>query len=245
MGLQDHWGVRKSLCQIALGLAAIALATSLGTAAYADANSAASVLQSTTRAISQQTSAHVVFIAHSSTSSTTEKIIADVGSTSGTETLFEGKAEVAIRLTPVDAYVRGNSAGLTTLFGLTASEAKRLRGKWESWASGTKEYSSLKTDLTMSSVSLLLPKARGTRVSTEDFEGAKIYVLKWTAAATKSVPALSNALSISTTGAGLPIQETETATGVKVTTRISKWNETVSVLAPPASSTVASSRVTD
>jgi hypothetical protein len=237
-------GSRRGVRLLALGVTTLVLLTTLSVAADADDSTAGSVLQTATKAIAQQAGAHVVFVAHSSSSSTTEKIIADVGATSGSETLSEGKAHLVIRVTPADAYVRGSSTGLTTLFGLTASQAKKLGTKWESWKSGTKQYSSLKGDLTMSSVSSLLPKARGTKLSTEIRNGAKTYVLTWTVAATNSIPRLSDTLTMAAVGPVLPTEEMETAAGVSVKTELSKWGENVTVLAPPVVSTVASSKIT-
>jgi hypothetical protein len=69
------------------------VSTSFGynSSASAAVVSTGSVLRSAKAAIAVQTSVHVVFIAHSRASSTTEKIIADVGTTSGSETLFEAR----------------------------------------------------------------------------------------------------------------------------------------------------------
>lgn len=238
-------GVRRVICPIVLGAAAIVFSMGHSGTASADVTTAGSVLQAATKAIDQQTSAHVVFVAHSSSSSTTEKIIADVGVASGSETLSEGKADVAIRLTPGYAYVSGSSSGLTTLFGLSATQAKRLGAKWVSWKSGTKEYSNLKADLTMSSVLLLLPGIKDTKLSTEVANGATRHLLTWITPATKSIPKLSDRLTISAVGPALPMRETETsATGVNVTTLLSRWDETVSVLAPSSALTVASSKIT-
>jgi hypothetical protein len=242
--LSARRGPHRGVCLLALGVTTLVLLATLGVTANANDITAGSVLQTATKAIAQQTGAHVVFVAHSSSSSTTEKIIADVGTTSGSEALSEGKATLAIRVTPADAYVRGSQSGLTTLFGMTAAQAKKLGMKWESWKSGTKQYSNLKGDLTMSSVSTLLPEPKGTKLSTRVTDGSTLYVLKWTVAATKSVPTLSDTLTISAMGSGLPIEETETAaSGVNVKTELSKWGENVTVLAPPAVSTVASSKV--
>jgi len=184
-----------------------------------------------------------VFVAHSP--SVTEKIVADVGVTSGSETLSEGGANVSIRLTPAFAYVRGSSSGLTTLFGMPAAQAKKLGRRWESWKPRTSQYSNLKTDLTMSSIRSLLPRTKGTRLSTAFADGAKLYVLKWTTAATSSVPKLSNTLTFPSQGATLPIEETETsATGVKINALLSRWGENVAVIAPPPAATVASLQIT-
>ncbi len=236
---------RRGIRLLGTWVTALALVAVLSGTAQADVITASSVLRAATKAIDQQTGAHVVFAAHSSAQSTTETITADVGLTSGSEMLSEGKANLAIRLTPTHAYVRGSSSGLTALFGLAAAQAKKLGAKWVSWGTGAKEYSNLKADVTMSSVLLLLPKANGSELVTKVIGGAKLYVLKWVSPATTSIPKLSNTLTIAAGGASLPIEESETsATGVTVTTQISRWNEQVTVVAPPAASTVASSKIT-
>jgi hypothetical protein len=245
MDLSVRRGARRGTWRFALGVAAVVISVAFSAVASADVITTGSVLQTATTAIAQKTSAHVVFVAHSNSSSTTEMIIADVGVTVGSETLFEGKADLAIRVTPAYAYVSGNSSGLTTLFGLTAAQAKKLGTKWVSWKSSTKQYSNLKADLTMSSVNALLPKTKDTQLTTGTNNGAKLYVLKWTSAASSSIPKLTHTLTISAMGPSLPIEETETAsTGVKVKTQLSKWDENVIVFAPPVASTVASSKIT-
>ena len=243
-----HLAIQRSTPRIWRPIAAVimvvGISTSFSAIASADVITIGSVLQAAHTAITQETSAHVVFVAHSSSSSTTEKIVADVGVTGGSETLSEGKADLAIRVTPSYAYLRGNPTGLTTLFGLPAAQAKKLGARWESWKAGTKPYANLKADVTMSSVTDLLPKVKGTRLSTKAANGAKLYVLNWTTAATGSTPKLSHTLSLSATGASLPIEATEaSSSGVKVKTELSKWDEKFNVLAPPIASTVASSKI--
>jgi hypothetical protein len=243
-----HLSIQRCICSpvCAFLLVIMALVTSatLGTSASAAVVSTGSVLRSAKAAIAVQTSVHVVFIAHSRASSTTEKIVADVGTTSGSETLFEGKADLAIKVTPAHAYVTGNSSGLTTLFGLSAPQAKKLGTAWESWNAGTSQYSNLKTDLTMSSVTALLPKAKGTKVSTKTTNGVKLFELQWTIASTSSMPQLSNRLTVSAQGDNLPVEEVATASGgVRATTTLSKWGEDFRVSTPPAASTIASPEI--
>ncbi len=81
-----------------------------------------------------------------------------MGRASGTETVTEGKAAPEIKLLPSHAYVSGNSSGLTATFGMSSTDAKKLGEHWEPWKSGTSQCANLKSDLTMSSVSALLPK---------------------------------------------------------------------------------------
>ena len=243
-----HLSIKKcicsSACAVLLVIMALVTSATLGTSASAAVVSTGSVLRSAKAAIAVQTSVHVVFIAHSRASSTTEKIIADVGTTSGSETLFEGKADLAIKVTPAHAYVNGNYSGLTTLFGLPAPQAKKLGTAWESWNAGTSQYSNLKADLTMSSVTALLPKAKGTKVSTKTTNGVKLFELQWTTASTSSMPQLSNRLTVSAQGDNLPVDEVATASGgVRVTTTLSKWGEDFRVSAPPAASTIASPEI--
>jgi len=229
---------------IALGLSLLVASVAGETTATADGVSTAPVLTSTRLAIAQQTSAHVVFTARSGPSSTTERIIADLSKGGGTETVFEGSSDVAIRLTPMFAYVSGNSSGLTNLFGMSAASAKKVGKDWESWEVGTSQYRNLKTDLTMSAVTELLPKVKGTTLTSGTSHGARIYILKWTTRATASVPKLSNALTIRASGLSLPITMTSTASdGTKITTEISKWGESLVVPAPPTASTISSSKV--
>ena len=202
---------------------------------------AKSILTSARAEIAAQTGVHVVFTAHSGSTGITEKIVADVGVSSGSEIISEGSADVAIRVTPSSAYVSGNSSGLTTLFGMGSAAAKRLGSKWESWKAGTGQYTNLKGDLTMESVSALLPKAKGTKVSTQVRQSGTVDVLTWVTLATTSVPKLSNTLSIPAAGPALPMTKTATASGgTKISTLLSKWGEDVVVQPPPSDRTVPS-----
>ena len=152
---------------------------------------------------------------------------------------------MAIRVTPGYGYVSGDSSGLTTIFGLTADQAKKVGSDWVSWKAGTSQYANLKADVTFAAVTALLPGAKGTRLSTGLTNGANVYVLKWTAAASSSTPMLSNTLTVSASGQSLPIEQVSTASGgTKATTQLSGWGELVPASAPPAASTITSTKIT-
>ena len=239
MGQRTRSGV------LAFCLTTCVMSVFLGATAQAQVVTASSVLKDATLAIAKQGSVHVLFVAHSGSPLKIEKITADVGTTSGTEAIVEGNAIVTIRLTTTDAYVSGDLSGLTTLFGMSSADAKKVGKDWESWKSGTGQYSNLKSDLTLSSVTALLPRVKGTELSTVVTDGAQLYVLKWTIPATNSLPKLSNTLTVSTGLLTLPVVETATASGgTKVTTTLSNWGERVSVNSPPVASTIASSKIT-
>jgi hypothetical protein len=220
---------------IGLPLAALATPASAGTVTVA------AVIKEAKAAIATQTSAHLEFDASSSTSTAKEKIVADVGGSSGTETVSDGAAVLHVRVTSKDGYISGSTSGLTSLFGMTSAEATKVGSRWEFWKTGTTQYKDLKSVVTVHSLESLLPKSKGTTVSTQ----GSTYVLKWTSAASGSTPKLNNTLSIDAKGSNLPVVESSTdAAGEKVTTTISKWGERVAVQAPPTASTVAASKIT-
>jgi hypothetical protein len=223
----------------------LALWAVLGGTADAGTVTSGSVLTSTNAAIAQQTGVHVVFRANRASAGTTEKIVADVGVTSGQETVSEGPSHLAVRVTPGFAYVRGDTSGLTTIFGLTSAAAKKVGSDWVSWKAGTSQYANLKADVTFAAVTALLPRAKGTRLSTGLTNGANVYVLKWTVAASSSTPTLSNTLTVSASGHSLPVEQISTASGgTKATTLLSGWGELVPANVPPAASTIASPQIT-
>jgi hypothetical protein len=216
---------------------------SVGVSASAASETAGSVLAAARSAIGAEAGVQVSFVAHSSATPKTETIVADIGRTSGEETTSVGTAHVAVRVTPAFAYVSGNASGLTTLFGLSAAQAAKAGRRWVSWKAGTRQYGDLKTDVTMASVTDLLPKGKGTTLSSEVAGAATLYLLSWTVAASGSAPRLSNRLTVS--AAGLPVVGTSDASnGLKATTTLSGWGTLVPVTPPPATATVASSRIT-
>jgi hypothetical protein len=230
---------------LALGIVTCACTAALGGTASAAGVTSGSVLMGAKSAIAQQTSVHVAFSVRSGASSTTERIVVDVGVAVGAETAGVGTSHLAVRVTPGYAYVQGNSSGLTTLFGLSAREAKKAGAAWVAWKAGTKQYANLKADVTLSAVTALLPKVKGTKVSTEIIDGARRYALRWTTAATSTTAKVSNTLTISTGALTLPVEQISTAAGgTKATTELSNWGEPVSVSAPPVTSTIASSKIT-
>jgi hypothetical protein len=215
--------------------------TALAAPASAATVSPASVIKEAKAAIAKQSSAHLEFDAGSSSTSAKEKIVADVGSSGGTETVSDGSAVLHVTVTPTDGYISGSSSGLTSLFGMTSAQATKVGKRWEFWKKGTTQYKSLKSVVSVQSLQSLFPKTAGTTVSTQGSD----YVLKWTSAASGSTPKLNNSLSIVAKGSNLPVQETSTdSSGEKVVTTISKWGEAVAVHAPAAASTVAASKIT-
>jgi len=232
--LRAHVLGAAALVAVVLPLAVLGAPASAGTV------TAAAVIKEAKAAIATQSSAHLEFDADSTSSSSTEQIVADVGAGAGRETVTDGTAVLHVTVTPQDGYISGSASGLTSLFGMTSAEATKVGKRWEFWKKGTVQYKDLESVISVKSLASLLPKSKGTTLSTQGSD----YVLTWTSAASGSTPKLKNTLTIAK-GTNLPVEETSTdASGEKVTTTISKWGEAVAVHAPPAGSAVAASKIT-
>ena len=229
----------RSLSASAVVLVTLVLLSATAEAAGAGTPTTSSVLTSAKSAIGKQTSVHLVVTSRSSSTSVEERLEADLEKTSGTETISAGSETAVIKVTPTSAYLSGNSSGLTKIFGLTSAQVKKIGTDWVSVKAGTSQYKDLAAEMTVSSVSGVLPAANGTTLYAPTPPAKKLYTLKWDTAATSSEPALTNTLTLSAIGATLPVQETSTASGgSNETVALSKWGEHVLVSAPPAASTI-------
>jgi hypothetical protein len=245
MGRSVLWTRIRLVQLFASAMTVIVIVFTFGAVARATATTASSVIKAAKKAVAGQAGVHVVLVAKNGSSSDIEKIVGDVGRTGGTEEISEDKATLTVEVTSLYAYASGNSSGLTTIFGLSSADAKKVGKRWVSWKAGSSQYSQIKSDTTISSVAALLPNAKGTKLSSEITNGSNFYVLKWTTAATSSTPAVSNSFTISGGAAMLPVKEFATdSTGTKVTTSFSSWGEQVAVTVPTLTSTVAYSKIT-
>ena len=232
----------RLLVASAVVLPGLVLMSATAEAAGTGAQTASSVLTAAKSAIGKQTSVHLEVT--SGSGSAEEKLKADLGKTSGIETISDGSESVVIKVTPTDAYLSGDSSGLTKILGLTSAEAKKVGSDWLTLKAGTSQYKTLATSVTVSSVGSILPPAKGTHLYAPAPPTKKFYTLKWSTAATSSSPALASSLTLSAVGATLPVLETTTALGAgKQTVSLSKWGEHVLVSAPPAGSTIPLSKI--
>jgi hypothetical protein len=208
--------------------------------ASAAATTATSVLAAAKSAIAKETGVHVDFSAHSSLTSKSEHIVADVGTATGVETVVEGSSNLTVELSSTYAYVKGNASGLTTLLGLSTTQAKRIGAKWAYWKAGSSVYANLKHDVTIAAVGALLPSPNGTKLSTHVTNGVTQDIVTWSTPASSASPKISNTLVFSTGSSILPVRETSSTQGnTSVTTKLSRWGERVSFTAPARTSTIA------
>jgi flagellar capping protein FliD len=234
--------VNRSRSLVSLVLpAALVLTPVLASTQASASTSTSSILTATKAALAGQHSVHLAVSIVQGSNTTVEEV--DLGTTTGVESIASGNAKATVEVAPMYGYMTGDPSGLTSLIGLTASEAKKLGTKWMSLKAGTTPYADLKTAATLPFISGLLPDPKGTTSSTETVGNVKLYVLKWSSAATSSSPKLTDVLAISMGKTPLPVKETETDASASETTEFSRWGESVVVHVPPAATTVPYSSI--
>jgi hypothetical protein len=204
-----------------------------------------SVVSAADESILARKSVQIVITSHKAgTTAVAERIVANIGAASGTESITAGQATATIRVTRKDAYFTGSPAGLTTFIGLAAAAARKAESRWVDIKAGTKEYSDLAAEDTISSLpASILPSTGNTvQLRTATRSGQKVYVLDWKATAAGSGTKIGEQLILAATVQALPISETTTANGDRQTVTLGRWGKQFTVPVPPA--TVPYSRVT-
>ena len=230
------------LTSLAAAIMAMVVAAPIAAQASVKNPSASSVIKTTKATIVNESGVHILVTSKTSSSST--KIVADIGATSGVETITEGSNEATIRVTPTYAYLSGNAGGLVTLMGLSAKEQKKVGSDVISMKAGTTPYKSLKSSITIPVLANLLPTVNGTTYSTRSIDGQQYYELSWTTKATSSTSKSKSVLTISEGAVVLPVREVSTSSSGTGTTNFSKWGERISVSVLPTSQIIPYSKVT-
>ena len=235
---------RHRLLLTSLSLATMAMVVAAPITAQASLKdpTASSVINTTKATIANESGVHVLLT--SKTSSASTKLVADIGATSGVETITKGSDRATIKVTPTFAYLSGNAAGLISLMGLSAKEQKKVGSDVISMKAGTTPYKSLKSSITIPVLANLLPTVKGTTYSTRAIDGQQYFELSWTTKATSSTSKSKSVLTISEGAAVLPIREVSTSSSGTGTTNFSKWGERISVSVPPTSQIIPYSKVT-
>jgi hypothetical protein len=190
----------------------------------------ASVLASATKSLDKESGVHIVV-------TTVDKkvkssVVADIGTTSGTETYVSGSETFTIDVTPKAAYLYGSKTGLTKLMGLSASEQTKVGGEAIIMKEGTSPYTTFHSNLTATAFSQLLPPAKGTSLLATRDKVTNGFQLSWTTAKTSSTPKELSILTISSGSKTLPLKEAVTTAAGSSKTAFTKWGETVQVHVP-------------
>jgi hypothetical protein len=232
---------RPHLTSLTLTIVAFMVAAPIAAGASTKELTASSVISTTKATMAKESGVHVVVTSKSSSAST--EVIADVGATSGVETITEGSDSVTIEVTPTYAYLNGNAGGLISLMGLSAKQQKTVGTDAISMKAGTTPYKSLESSVTIPVLANLLPAVQGTTYSTAAIDGQPYYELSWSTKATSTTSKSKSVLTLSEGTAVLPIREVSTSSSRIGTTTFSKWGEHVSVSAPSTSRIIPYSKV--
>jgi hypothetical protein len=160
-----------------------------------------------------------------------ETIVGDAGLHSGRQELRSGKAWVQIRLTPQDAYFRGDPSGLREALGMPAADVRRAGTRWVAVGAGTSAYRTFKANLLVSGLpAAFLPSSGNVTVSRATVLGKQAYRLSWSFTASGKRWQLR--LDVASTGRRLPIEESGTSGRDRQHATFSNWGELVRVTVP-------------
>jgi hypothetical protein len=220
---------RYQLLSLALGAAVFVTATPLVAGASSKAT-ATSVITAAQASMLKKVSVHVVVKSKAGTH--LSKVVVDIGSKSGQETISSGTKTVTITITPTYAYLSGSATGLTQIMGLTSAEQTKIGSKAMAMKVGTSQYSNLKSNLTTPVFASMLPAVKGSMLTTTGSGNSKQYVLSWTTAATSTSAKTSTVMSLSSGASPLPVKEKITSAKGSGITTYSRWGEKVSPKPP-------------
>ena len=232
---------RRPLTSLVLALVAFVVAAPIAVQASVKGPSVSSIVSTAKKGIAHESGVHVVVTSKTSSSST--KVVADIGATSGVETITNGADLVTIKVTSTYAYLSGHANGLTTLMGLSTKEQKKVGTDVIAMKAGTTPYKSLASSITIPVLANLLPTVKGTTYSTRAVNGQRYYELSWTTKSTSTTAASKTILTLSAGPAALPVREVSTSSSGTGATTFSKWGEHINVSVPSASQIISYSKV--
>ncbi len=204
--------------------------------------SAAALLNAVSGAVLSQGSVRATLVGRKNgQKAPAEQTVVDMDGKSSSERIHETHAHAAITVTSDGAYISGDRRGLTTLVGLSATEAKQAGARWVEISRGSKEYSDLAAENTISALpSSLVPGSSDDVTVGAKFEnGRLVKTVTWRAHVENSSKDLIETLELTAGPHPLPLQETTTTSGYKQTVRFSRWGEPVTVTAPPTTNVIS------
>lgn len=219
-----------TLTSLALVMGALVLGAPAVASASMKKPSSSSIIAAATKAIKTETSVHVV--ATTLTGKQDSKLVANIGSTSGTESYLSGSDAFTITVTPKYAYLSGSQSGLVDLMGLSKAEAKKVGTKSMSMKKGSTPYTTFEENLTSGAFDNLMPPVKGTTLLKARDKTTNGYQLTWVEKKTTTTPKSTTVMTVSSGAKSLPLKETvKTSTGSSLTT-FTNWGKGVHVAVP-------------
>lgn len=193
--------------------------------------SAKTLISEMKSAIAKVTDVRLTITAKQTSPAESETLVVNSGTSTGDQTSVSGKEKAAVILTKSDAYLSGNSTGLSAFFGLPADDESLVGSKWIVIKSGTSQYKTFTTQITIKGLlGSITPSSSSFGVDYTNYGKTSAYGISWTT--TNSGTTLHEMLYLPRSGKELPIAETATTGSVVDKSIFSRWNESFKVTAP-------------
>lgn len=213
--------------------------------ASATTESGASLLRASEAAIDQEHSVHVVSsqsginVSAKANVKATVTIITDAGTSEGIQRVTYGQAGVSghetVEVIGGNAYFSGDTFTLENFNGFSATAAARYAGTWLEVTPTEGAFASLTSAVTMSTIpaQIVLPKPQMLR-GESTVAGTQVQGLRAVVAVSSGRE--TGVLYVRSKGSPLPVKLSSVMTnGGRGSVVFSKWNEPVTVTAPPSS----------
>ena len=192
------------------------------------------------KAIATMYSVHLNITAAQSSPKVNETISQDSGYTSGSQSVSTGNEHASVLLTPSNAYLSGNSTGLSAFFALPADDIPLVGTKWIVIKAGATQYKTFVNTIGYRSLfKNLVPTSKPLSISAVTYHSVKAYALHWQVKSGTSTTKLD--LYLPQVGKELPIAETAVSGATVEQSVLSQWNKKIAVNAP--TNTIAISKL--
>jgi len=200
----------------------------------------ASLISAMNKAIATMHSVHLNISAAQSSPKVNETISQDSGYNSGSQHVSTGNERASVLLTPSNAYLSGNSSGLSAFFALPPDDLPLVGTKWIVIKSGATQYKTFVSTIGYKSLfKNLIPSSKPLSIRATMYHSAKAYAILWQISSGTSTTKLS--LYLPQIGKELPIAETAVSGTTVEQSVLSQWNKKIVVTAP--TNTVAISKL--
>ncbi len=192
---------------------------------------AASLITAMNKAIATMHSVHLEITAEQSSPKVNETISQDSGYTSGSQHVSTGGEYADVLLTPQNAYLSGNSSGLSAFFALPPDDLALVGTKWIVVKNGAAQYKTFVNTIGYKNLfKNLVPTTKPVSVTDTTYHANSAYALTWQiksgTATTKLV------LYLPRSGKELPLAETATSGSTTEQSVLSQWNKKVVIRVP-------------
>lgn len=200
----------------------------------------ASLISAMNKAIAAMHSVHLNITAAQSSPKVNETISQDSGFTSGSQNVSTGNERARVLLTPSNAYLSGNSSGLSAFFALPPDDIPLVGTKWIVIKSGATQYKTFVNTIGYKNLfKSLVPTSKPLSISATTYHSIKAYALFWQIKSGTSTTKLN--LYLPQKGKELPIGETAVSGTTFEQSILSQWNKSIVIKTP--TNTIAISKL--